>query len=136
MAYNIRREKGYDVDYGDDYTKYSICFKFKDQVADVEIYALGKDTGGMRLVSRTDGYNWLQFFLSQVPNTEALEELEYNEQIARCKAIFLPLGIDYVQEDKESAFLRCDGEISDELIEGIAKVIEPRFANRERFFDD
>jgi hypothetical protein len=136
MSYTISKKEGLDVDYYGYETEYSIDFSFKKQKANVtiEIYP-DEPIGKCRLSSNTDGYHWLQFFLSQEPETEKLLEESFDIQVKKCVNIFGRNLIKYEQEDKDSAWLTYDKEINEDFVKTVAIIIEPRFANRERFFE-
>lgn len=115
---------------------YSINFQFEKQNAHVGIELWDDYPGQVRLNSTTDGYHWLQFLLSQEPNTKEMVELDYETSVLKCQELFATLNIHYEQEDKESAWLTVNSEVDIDLIKSIAELIEPLFANRERFFEN
>lgn len=91
----------------------------------------------MYLVSKTDGFHWFEFFMAQEPNCDKLKYEERNDyMLAKEKVIqlFKDNGFIYKPEDKESCFLNGITPYNDNQIEIIAKLIDERFANRERFF--
>ena len=133
--HTISKETGLDKEYYGHETEYLIHFTFLKQKAKLTVQLDADDPNKCRIVSDTDGYHWLQFFLSQIPKTDKMIEWNYSDQVARCKAAFIPFGIDYEQEDKESAFLTYTKPINEEFVKIVADIIEPRFANRERFFE-
>jgi hypothetical protein len=133
-------QKDVDVEYYGCKTIHTISFSFDKQAATVEVsFYLVPEYGpyNARISSETDGYHWLQFWLSQPVETNSLVELDFNDQIAVCKSLFAQFGINYKQEDKESALLRYANDLTDaEVSDIVARIIYPRFANRERFFND
>jgi hypothetical protein len=132
MSYLITKKTGLDKDYYGYETEYHIDFTFEKQKCNVTIEVY--DDGDIRLSSNTDGYHWLQFLLCQEPNCLKFVELGFNEEIIRCQRVFGEKNIGYEQEGKETAWLTYDGVIDESFIEIVADIIEPRFANRERFF--
>lgn len=135
MSFKIEKHENLDKDYFGYSSKYSIEFFFEKQGAVVSLEIYEEHPKRIRLKSETDGYHWLQFFLCQEPGTLKLEELEFSEEILRCKNIFKEIGIEYQQEGKYTAFLTLERELDLELVNLITEIIEHRFANRERFFD-
>lgn len=133
MSYTITKKEGLDNNYFGYDAEYIIYFKFEKQIADVSIQICNDDLKNVRLYSNTDGYHWLQFFLSQEPNAKEMVEHGYNDRDI-CKKLFSTIGISYEQEDKESAWLNLNNDIDENIVKQIAEIIEPRFANRERFF--
>lgn len=133
MPYTILKKTGLDKNFYGYEIEYSIDFIFQKQTANVTIQL--HDDLGPRLCSNTDGYHWLQFFLSQKPGSSSMEELPFHFQVWRCQEAFAPFGIGYEQEDKETAWLNYNKPLDEEFVKLVAEVIEPRFANRERFFD-
>jgi hypothetical protein len=150
MAYVINKKTGLDVNYYGYKTEYHIDFTFQKQNCNVTIecyndndtqtYWATRSTHIMpnrvRLKSNTDGYHWLQFFLCQEPNCSELRELNFDEEVARCQEAFGEKNIGYEQEGKETAWLTYDGIIDETFIKLVAEIIDPRFANRERFFPE
>lgn len=135
MPFEISKKEGLDINYYGYHTEYTIDFQFKKQSANVSIEIWDDEPNEVRLKSNTDGYHWLQYFLCQEPNTEKLLELSYDDEIARCKKAFAAIDIFYEQEGKDTAWLTINSIVDENLINQIASVIEPRFANRERFFE-
>lgn len=134
--YTISKKEGLDKDYYGYETEYSIDFTFQKQKANVTIELWSDEPSNKcRLKSNTDGYHWLQFFLCQEPNTPKMLELDFKSEVSRCQAAFAPFGISYEQEDKETAWLTYTKPIDEAFVKIVADVIEPRFANRERFFE-
>lgn len=117
-------------------TQWIIKFEFKKSNAVVEI-THDKNNIDLHLVSRTDGFHWFEFFMAQEPNCEKLEFEERNEYLQakeKVRQLFNNNGFIYRPEDKESCFLNGISPYNDNQIEIIAKLIDERFANRERFF--
>ena len=138
MSYTISKKTVLDKDMEEDGYEaiYHIDFTFQKQKSNVTVEIYKGNPNFVRLESNTDGYHWLQFFLSQDINTKKLLELDFKSQIERCQALFAPFSIKYEQECKESAWLTYSLTYDEaEIIKIIAEVIEPRFANRERFFE-
>lgn len=115
--------------------EYNVLFKTelvypkKNAIIDVEIYP----DGDIRVVSKTDGYHWLHYFLAQEPNCKEIIDYPHQEERNRVKQLFKSIGLDYRPEDKESCYL-LGKEFTSELLIDILDIIEPRFANRHRFF--
>ena len=117
-------------------TQWIINFEFKESEAVVEI-THDKNDIDLHLVSRTDGFHWFEFFMAQEPNCEKLEFEEQNMYLQakeKVRKLFNNNGFIYRPEDKESCFLNGISPYTDNQIEIIAKLIDERFANRERFF--
>jgi hypothetical protein len=135
MAYTISKKEGLDKDYYGYENEYSIDFTFQKQKANVTVEIYTEHPNRVRISSNTDGYHWLQFLLCQEPNTPKMLDLDFKGEVSRCQAAFAPLGIEYAQEDKETAWLTYPLTYDEkEVVKIIADIIEPRFANRERFF--
>ena len=139
MAFIIEKQEGLNVEECGYHTLYLINYTFETQTAEVElqIWPITEARGNknIRLESNTDGYHWLQFFLSQKDNAIQMEELDYTDQIHNCIKLFQSINVGYFQEDKESAWLMINKPVDMELVTDIAELIERKFANRERFFD-
>ncbi len=134
MSYTITKQEYLDPDYHGCETTYTINFVFEKQAAEVLIQIDDTDPCTVRLVSNTDGYHWLHYFLSQEDNAAILRDFSFDEGKTICKQLFKSLDIEFVPEDKESAWLNLRTPITQNVVEAIAKLIEPKFANRERFF--
>lgn len=123
-----------DLEEGDD-KKFQIDFKFESQEAELEVTVLDDTT--LYLRSKTDGYHWLHFFMSQQPHANKLDEnLTREDEMRIINGVFKPHGMRYVIEDKETAFLHLNEKFVRKQIEIIARLIEARFANREKFYQD
>lgn len=132
MAYEWYKDP--NLEEGDN-KKFIIEFNFESQEAEVWVTVLDDHT--LYLNSVTDGYHWLHFFLSQQPHAKELKEnMERDEERRIINGLFNPHGIKYEIEDKETAFLHLNEKFVRKKIEIIASLIEPRFANREKFFTD
>lgn len=115
--------------------KHKLRFQFEKQYCELEL--LREAPNILVLYSKTDGYHWLQYWLSQDVNTDKLIDLQYDDQLKKVQHLFwLNFNIKYEQEDKETALLYLDRPFDDSDINKIADFIYPRFANRERFIDD
>lgn len=136
MAYTIILNDGLDKDHYGYGSEYSIDFSFKQQKANVTIEVWDEEPGKVHLTSNTDGYHWLQFFLCQEPNAKELLSLPFKDEISLCKKLFSQQGMLYEQEDKETAWITINRPLNEDVVRSIADIIEPRFANRERFFPD
>lgn len=73
--------------------------------------------------------------MSQQPETKEMLEESFDIQVKKCANIFGRNFIEYEQEGKSSAWLTYDKEINEDFVKTVADIIEPRFANRERFFE-
>jgi hypothetical protein len=137
-SYNITKVTGLDIAEFEHSEQYIIEFKFIKQECKIvlECNWQEQENNYCRLESVTDGYHWLQYFLCQQPNTDKLLDLDFKTEVERCQTAFSPFPIKYTQEDKNSAILIYDRPIDLEFAEIVANVIGPRFANRERFFND
>lgn len=133
-AFVITKKEGLDRGYYGYDTVYSIDFKFEKQTATVDIEISDDKPNEARLNSVTDGYHWLHYFLSQEPNTLELIDFGNAEELERCQKLFSTINIHFEQEDKETAFIYANSKIDEKIVRAIAEIIEPRFANRERFF--
>ncbi len=117
-------------------TQWTISFEFKKSKAVVKI-THDKNDIDLRLVSLTDGFHWFEFFMAQEPDCKKLEfeeEKDYSLAKERVKKLFKDNGLTFRPEDKESCYLNGADPYNDNQIEIIAKLIDERFANRERFF--
>ncbi len=117
-------------------TQWEILFEFKKSKATVEITHNESDID-LYLVSKTDGFHWFEFFMAQEPNCTKLEFEDRNDNLLskeKVRKLFENNGFIYRPEDKESCFLNGISPYTDNQIETIAKLIDERFANRERFF--
>jgi hypothetical protein len=135
MSFTITKNENLDEEYYGYETEYSIDFQFQRQRANVTLEIWNNESNKVRLSSNTDGYHWLQFFLSQKPLAEELVEMPYDTSVAECQSLFASINVGYEQEGKDTAWLSLDREMDEDLAKEIAKLIEPRFANRERFFE-
>ena len=117
-------------------SEYQINFTFKKQKCTVTITAYINDNPYIvNLDSDTDGYHWLHFFLSQDPDcTKLNEDLSYRETTEIINEVFMQEGMSYKQVDKECAEITLRNPFKESDVDIIAKIIEPRFAVRERFF--
>ncbi len=113
--------------------EYLLTFTFERQSCDVHVSV--KSVGLLHIESLTDGYHWLQYFLSQDPEGLSLSERTFSEEIEAVTELFKTIGIKYEQEDKETAFLHLTKAFNLSQLDQIAKLMEPRFALRERFYD-
>lgn len=130
MMYTIQKEKNSKENV------WKIIFEFEKSKAEVEITQY-KDDIDLRLVSLTDGFHWFEFFMAQEPNCTELEFDGDNHYLLakdKVKKLFEDNGFIYRPEDKESCFLNGICPYNDEQIDRVAKLIDERFANRERFF--
>ncbi len=136
--YKIKHLTNLDKDYYGYSSAFEINFKFNKQTAKVTLGINDNLPNKCRLYSGTDGYHWLQYFLSQDIETEKLLDRSYNDEILICKNLFTPYYINYEQEGKDTAILtwKIHNEINEEFVHIVASIIEPRFANRERFFEN
>jgi len=136
MAYTITKKENLDVEYFGYDTEFSITFQFEKQQAEVVIGFSSDKPNKADLISKTDGYHWLHFWLSQEPNTTTLYDTDnYNYQ-RKLSDLFVRI-CKYTIEDKESAIIEIayDNAVTLEVVEEIAKIIDVRFAIRERFFE-
>lgn len=136
MSYTIIKKEGLDKEYYGHDIEYDIDFTFEKQICNVTIEVNSDNQNKARLSSNTDGYHWLQFFLCQEPNCVKMLELSFADEVARCEQTFNEKNIIYEQEGKNTAWLHYLGFIDETFVKLVAEIIEPRFANRERFFND
>lgn len=135
MSFTITKNENLDKEYCGYETEYSIDFQFQRQKANVTLEIWDEYPDKVRLNSNTDGYHWLQYFLSQKPRAEELVDMSYNDSVAKIQRLFTSINVGYEQEGKDTAWLTLDREMDEDLAKDIAQLIEPRFANRERFFE-
>ena len=131
----ITENKNQDPAHCGYHTVYGLKLHFESQscLLNIEVWPDNK----IRLRSVTDGYHWLQYWLSQEDDAKELIELGYQESENKCKDLFKLLSIGYDQENKETAWLTLPIEnINHDIVYYIAELIYPKFANREKFFKD
>lgn len=120
-------------------TIWQIYFEFIKSKAKVTLTHENEDID-LYLYSETDGFHWFEFFMAQEPNCEKLQfdnETNNDYQLSREKVIklFHKNGFIFRPQDKETCYINGLSPYTDSQIETIAKLIDERFANRERFFD-
>lgn len=120
--------------------RFRIFFKFEFQEAVVSFWPLEQSETIFCVESETDGYHWFAYWMAQEPNCKELLELSDHRLSGyqQTKKVFKSLeeiGFFYEPEDKESCYLTV-AEMTLEVVERFAQFLEPRFANRERFFPD
>jgi hypothetical protein len=112
--------------------RYSIDFKFTNQSAKVDVEK--QDTRRLYVNSLTDGYHWLQFWMAQEPGAAKIQELPHEQERTRVSQSLSAQGFVYTPESKETCFLDTEENVTREIIDRLAKYLDPRFALRERFF--
>ncbi len=128
MSYTIKKKSK---------KEFLITFRFKRNTAIVSVKDCGRST--LYMNSKTDGYHWFEFFLSQEPDTDKLfEPVRWQETTLKVDKLYEKNGFLFTPEDKETHFLNYGGkrQFNEELMKELAEIIEPRFAVREDFFDD
>lgn len=124
MTYNVRpiNDKEFDI-----------SFKFKRQSAEVNLEVMSPRK--LRVLSKTDGYHWLQLWMAQDPNaTELLDLRPWETERDKVARSLDSIGFGYEPEDKESCYLHTREDITLATVDRFAKYLDPRFALREEFF--
>lgn len=130
----ISKSENLDVEhYGHD-TEWNIRMNFKKSFSELTVSK--QPDGTYRLVSNTDGYHWLHYFLSNEPGTANMVAFSHHLEADIIGKAFSQLNVRYEIEDKESAFLIPVDLKDEDLVKAVAEFIYPRFENRERFFND
>jgi hypothetical protein len=111
---------------------YRIDFTFKHSSCVVTIEQI--EPSVIRIISETDGYHWLQYWMSQDCYTPVLKDWPFTTQIMIINAEFKYLGMYWKQEDKETAFISADREFDIYDLNQVAIILDRQFAIRERFF--
>lgn len=88
------------------------------------------------LDSETDGYHWLQYWMSQDCYTDVLKDWPFTTQIMIINAEFKYLGMYWKQEDKETAYITADRPFDIYDLNQVAIILDRQFAIRERFFPE
>jgi hypothetical protein len=135
MSFTIKRTKNTKSE-----IVYKIDFAFKKQSATVLIKVDKDDMCRLYLNSETNGYHWFEFLLCQEPKCKKLiyddgSRDTHSKAREKAKSLFSAFDYQFMPQDKESFFLVTAKKFTERMVNELAKIIEPRFAIRERFFD-
>jgi len=115
---------------------FKISFQFKLSTATVLVESVGVNR--IYLTSKTDGYHWFEFWLAQEPGSNILFGENDNNTVhaTKVKKLWESHNFLFMPEDKETFYLKYGfgREFDSNLMNALAKIIEPRFAQRDKFF--
>ena len=114
---------------------FEIIFKFQTQEATISIEVENKNC--LQITSNTDGYHWFQYWLAQEPNCiNLVDDLSIDLETEKVRLLFLAYNMIYEPMDKEIITLYLKEDFNDKTLQTLIDIIEPRFANRERYFNN